>query len=223
MEDIIIFFILLNQFTHGKKVLDYGCGSGQFLIEAKSHGYECAGTEFNPSLVKELNDKLAGIRFFTISDFFNNHQKYDIIYLSNVLEHLINPKEIMERLKNHLNPEGLFVLEGPLENNFNLALQVRKLFFSYRKRIGKSKANHPPFHIFLANATNQSEFFHKVGLHQLYFGLQESPWPFPASFKEAMGVKQKLMCLIGNLSVVISRFNSRWGNSFVYVGKTEVK
>ena len=48
---------------------------------------------------------------------------------------LLNVIQILNQLKDKLNENGIFVLEGPVENNFNIALIFRKLIFSIRKFI----------------------------------------------------------------------------------------
>ncbi len=209
----------INALSKGKKLLDYGCGNGRFVVEALAAGFQTTGTEFSPQLIQLLQEKIPAAQFHTIEDFKQQTEKYDIIFLSNVLEHLSNPQEIMQMLYEKLEAEGLMVLEGPIEHNFSLAANFRKTIFAIRKLIFKKQAQHVPYHIFYANAKNQKAFLEYLGLQTLSYQIEEQPWPFPASWQQAHGIKNKLLYLIASISISFSKWSSHWGNTFVYIGR----
>jgi 2-polyprenyl-3-methyl-5-hydroxy-6-metoxy-1,4-benzoquinol methylase len=158
----------------------------------------------------------------TIDEFFKSEDKFDIIFLSNVLEHLTNPKEIMQLLKGRLTDNGLFVLEGPIENNFNLTQLVRKTLFFIRKYIFRKKASHVPTHILYSNRKNQEQLFKDIGLETLYFDIDESNWPFPSNYADCKSMMQKAMYWIATFSVKMSKNFPWWGNNFTYIGKKKI-
>lgn len=200
-------------------ILDYGCGGGRFVVEAIQHGYVVTGTEYNPDLVRSLQDKFTNASFVTIDDFFQKNDKYDIIFLSNVLEHLTNPKEIMLKLKDRLSENGIFVLEGPVENNFNVKQTIRKAIFFVRKYLFKKKAAHVPTHILYSNRKNQEDLFKNMGLETLYYDIDESNWPFPSVYANCKTALQKILYYVASFSVFTSKIVPSWGNSFTYIGK----
>lgn len=202
-----------------KTILDYGCGGGRFTVEAVEKGFDVTGVEYNPDLVSNLGKTFTKAAFLTIDDFYKADKKYDIIFLSNVLEHLTNPKEIMLKLKERLNKNGLFVLEGPVENNFNLTQLTRKIIFFIRKYIFKKKATHTPTHILYSNRKNQEQLFKDIGLTTVYFKVEESNWPYPMSYADCKSVMQKMMYFIATFSVQMSKIFSFWGNNFTYIGR----
>lgn len=202
-----------------KTILDYGCGGGRFVVEAVEKGFEVTGTEYNPDLVANLTKTFPKATFLTIDDFYKSDKKYDIIFLSNVLEHLTNPKEIMLKLKERLSENGIFALEGPIENNFNLTQITRKIMFWVRKNIFNKKASHVPTHILYSNRKNQEELFKNIGLETLYFKIEESNWPFPSNYKDCDTMMKKVMYFIATFSVKMSKVFSFWGNNFTYIGK----
>ncbi|MDX1903173.1 MAG: class I SAM-dependent methyltransferase [Thermonemataceae bacterium] len=205
--------------SNNHHILDYGCGNGRFVVEALAAQFQVTATEFSPTLVQNLQTEIPNARFFTIEDFKSRTEKYDIIFLSNVLEHLSNPQEIMQMLYEKLEAGGLMVLEGPVEHNFSLAASFRKIIFATRKFLFKKQAHHVPYHIFYANAKNQKVFLERLGLQTLSYQIEEQPWPFPASWQGAQGFKNKVLYLIARLSISLSKLNSNWGNIFIYIGR----
>ena len=200
-------------------ILDYGCGGGRFVVEALDKGYSVTGAEYNPDLVANLSKTFTKASFLTIDDFYKSDAKYDIIFLSNVLEHLTNPKEIMLKLRERVSENGLFVLEGSVENNFNLTLFTRKIIFFIRKNFFGKKASHTPTHILYANRKNQEQFLKDIGLTTLYYEIKESNWPYPMRYEDCHSLMQKLMYGIATFSVAMSKIFPFWGNNFVYIGK----
>jgi 2-polyprenyl-3-methyl-5-hydroxy-6-metoxy-1,4-benzoquinol methylase len=90
----------------GKKVLDYGGGSGYLSILLHKLGYNLTFSEVSKLslewmkyITKELNFDIK------IIDLQENkiEGNYDAIVIKDVIEHLINPQEILEMLSEHTN------------------------------------------------------------------------------------------------------------------------
>jgi len=101
-------------------LLDYGCGSGNFLAEAVkkgfiSMGFEPNGSVANISLERGLDVKLNDD--FLYDESFNN--KFDVITLWHVLEHIPDFMEKIKVLKLKLKPNGLFVIAVPEYRSFD--------------------------------------------------------------------------------------------------------
>ena len=212
---------LINNFCDKNKILDYGCGDGGFLRQIASLEFECVGLDYGEELISRLNEKYQEISFYTINYFWENvNEKFDIIHLGDVLEHLTNPQEIMNKLKQKLNPGGFFVLEGPLEDNVNLAFFFR-LFYTKIKFLLKPNlvASHKPYHVLFADYKNQIKFFESLGIETQYYKVSERAWPFNGKLKNIKGPGSLLQYLISSVSIFISFFVPHWGNRFMYIGK----
>ncbi|MDA7637792.1 class I SAM-dependent methyltransferase [Candidatus Pelagibacter sp.] len=104
-------------------VLDVGCGWAQALLYFKEKGLDCYG--FDPAkeavdygCKKGLNIKHAGLEGMNV---FNN-KKFDIVTMFNVLEHLADPVNSINQIKEILNPKGILVIDVPNEfNDFQTA------------------------------------------------------------------------------------------------------
>jgi 2-polyprenyl-3-methyl-5-hydroxy-6-metoxy-1,4-benzoquinol methylase len=217
-------FDLIKKYAVQKAtIMDYGCGNAHFLANAQKAGFSCEGAEFNPAYVAILNRDIQDINFVTIEDLLSDKvtKKYDVIRLSNVLEHLTNPNEVIKSLYSKLSPNGILLVEGPIEHNFSLAQTFRNSYFAIAKLLRPHRIiQFPPYHIFFSNAKNQKVFFEKLGFKEQVFVVEENTWPFPASIKEAQGIQQKVMAIIAQISIGFTRlFSTKWGNTFIYVGK----
>lgn len=119
--------INLEHRTKGRKLLDVGCGAGQFLKLARERGWEAEGLEFDNALEQKL--KTQGIPV-TTGDFFHvslQENSFDVITLWDVFEHFSEPRPALERLRRLLKPGGFLLLACPKENS-SLAWLARKFY-----------------------------------------------------------------------------------------------
>jgi 2-polyprenyl-3-methyl-5-hydroxy-6-metoxy-1,4-benzoquinol methylase len=103
--------ILLNSFkSSSKSVLDFGAGTGDFLKICKNNNWQVLGIE--PSAEARENAVKKGIYLKeNLLDVTN--QKFDVITLWHVLEHVENLKNTIKVLKSLLQPEGRIVVAVP--------------------------------------------------------------------------------------------------------------
>lgn len=103
--------LLLNSFkSSSKSVLDFGAGTGDFLKICKNNNWQVLGIE--PSAEARENAAKKGIHLKeNLLDITN--QKFDVITLWHVLEHVGNLKSTIKVLKSLLQPEGRIVVAVP--------------------------------------------------------------------------------------------------------------
>jgi 2-polyprenyl-3-methyl-5-hydroxy-6-metoxy-1,4-benzoquinol methylase len=103
------------------KVLDIGAGIGLFVKEARKKGWDAEGIE--PSVFLSTQAKLAGIPVMTgIFPHPECQGPYDVIYMTDVIEHIENPARTINALSDHLTPEGLVMVVTP--NVSSLAARI---------------------------------------------------------------------------------------------------
>lgn len=107
---------LINSFnTEDKSVLDVGCGTGDFLLKCKKNGWNVVGVEPNSNAYNLAKTKLSKGRASKIySDIIvMNTEKFDVITLWHVLEHVPNLSEYILKLKSLLKPNGVLLIAVP--------------------------------------------------------------------------------------------------------------
>ena len=107
------------------KVLDIGCGGGTFLEYMKKNNYKVYGVEPALNLKSMLEGK--GITAYTSSIFDTEiNEKFDVVTLNNVLEHIENPDLVVKRVNELLENDGLLVIKVP--NDFNMIQEEANRF-----------------------------------------------------------------------------------------------
>lgn len=107
-------FILqaLSRLPKGK-VIDVGCGNGQFLDAAKQLGWNTLGIEIDPEAVKVVrasgHDVIQGT-YEALGDFDN---EIDCVICSHVLEHVHDPKSLLLAIARALKVGGTTLISLP--------------------------------------------------------------------------------------------------------------
>ena len=196
---------VLRKYIPSGKVLDYGCGSGFFLRQLKSHGYETYGCDLSSVVTHEECNR--DTRFIANTVIFRGQfdSFFDIIYLGDVLEHLTSPFSVMESLSKLLKPNGYLYIEGPLENNFTLVHLAIKLYKSLQKKITSNLvSSHPPYHVTMMTYRGFIFFLKRLFLEIEELNIYENDWPVAIDFSN-LTLKKLTKSSIASLSGGLSR------------------
>jgi len=109
-KEFIKFF--KNQNNLGKKLLDIGCGPGEFLNAASKLGFEVWGVDFDRNAIKLAKKfyNLKNLYAESWEDFSKrkNLPKFDVITFFEVIEHLDNVPEFL-RFVVKITPPGAYI------------------------------------------------------------------------------------------------------------------
>lgn len=116
----------IRRFKPSGSLLDVGAGWGHFLLAAREAGYTVLGVELDeqPFLYATQDLGLPVLR----EDFFkfSSDQRFDIITLWDVLEHIDDPRSFLLNCARLQEPGGLLVLQVPQINSVVARLAGRK-------------------------------------------------------------------------------------------------
>ncbi len=102
---------LINQFSkNGKSLLDIGCGTGEFLAIAKKENWTTLGIEPNTNAREKA--VLKNINVVATLDNIGD-QKFNVISLWHVLEHLPDLENQIKKITNLLTEEGTLIIAVP--------------------------------------------------------------------------------------------------------------
>ncbi len=101
----------------GKKILDYGCGSGYGAHLLSATAFHVTGVDLDESAVRYARDKYHAdnLMYKLIPEVTN--EKFDIISSFQVIEHVRDDKAFIEKLKSMLNPGGCILISTPDKKN----------------------------------------------------------------------------------------------------------
>jgi 2-polyprenyl-3-methyl-5-hydroxy-6-metoxy-1,4-benzoquinol methylase len=95
------------------KLLDVGCGNGEFIDRMRSLGWSVSGVDPDPKAVSHARSR--GLEVFNgmVSDIPANNQ-FDVITLNHVIEHAIDPVALLRDCRNRLRPDtGRLIVATP--------------------------------------------------------------------------------------------------------------
>ncbi|MFO0752770.1 MAG: class I SAM-dependent methyltransferase [Thermodesulfovibrionales bacterium] len=101
--------------TGTRTVLDIGCGSGSFLVPFRNHGWKTYGIEPTQNISEAAREHF-GLEittgYYTPSSFPDT--KYNLIVLSHVIEHVLDPAALLEDIKSNMDErEGYLYIGAP--------------------------------------------------------------------------------------------------------------
>ncbi len=121
--------VLINKMGRNqnpRKFLDIGCGEGFALAYFRKQGWSVKGIDFSSTGVESKNpvclDVLeTGDVFLLLDEEVKSGNKYDVVWLQNVLEHVLEPIALLHSLKFLLENDGVVAITVP--NDFSVTQQ----------------------------------------------------------------------------------------------------
>ena len=120
----------------GRRVLDMGCGEGQFLEILGTQGWAAFGVELSKDSANIARGKrgVQHVETGFFEDYPEGGDPFDLITMWMVLEHVSDPKRVIEKARRLLGKQGALVLTVPNGRSF-LHLMAAMLYRLSRGRI----------------------------------------------------------------------------------------
>lgn len=126
-EDDVRRFEMVKTICSGKNVLDFGCGFGGFLHRISQVAASCCGVDLGKDERSYLKNK--GIRCFKLIE--DTKEKYDVITLFHVFEHLSDPRRWLDKFSQYLVSGGYLIIEVPHADDVLLSLYESTKFADF--------------------------------------------------------------------------------------------
>ncbi|WP_419908433.1 class I SAM-dependent methyltransferase [Hoeflea sp.] len=103
-------------------LLDVGCGEGFVLAAFDRLGWRVEGVDFSRAGVEAMNPAIAnrvedGDLFSILERRISEDERHDLVWLGNVLEHVLDPIRLLHLLHTLVKPGGLLVVTVPNDGN----------------------------------------------------------------------------------------------------------
>lgn len=150
------------QFPKSQKSLyDIGCGEGFFMNGLMDLGWKVYGVDYSSAGIEKHNPEVVtnvniGDAMVDIDQCIVNQRKFNLINLGNVLEHVVDPIILLEKIHQLLLPEGILRIVVPNDNSELQALLNLKGFAS-------NEWVHPPDHLSYFNFDNLPNVLNATG------------------------------------------------------------
>ena len=119
---------LLPHLNDSMRILDVGCGPGQFLESIRKNVLKVVGVEKNHEERAFVNDHL---KIPCYEDYETIEEGFDVIVLNQILEHVYNPSFFLRKLRSILSENGVFVIEVPSASNPLVSLYNNRSFTNF--------------------------------------------------------------------------------------------
>ena len=119
VKDIFASSVMWLPYSKKAKLLDVGCGNGNFMNYMQSLGWAVNGVEVDKKVVNFIKNN-TNHKVFHGEIFDVDHERYlfDAITANHVIEHVHNPVLFMKKANKLLKPGGRFVVTTPNINSF---------------------------------------------------------------------------------------------------------
>lgn len=108
----------IKGFDKSKKILDIGCAEGGTVYELRQQGYICDGIEIDSGRAKIAENHIGDLASITVGDITKSlriKNKYDIVIMRDVIEHIDEKEKALANISSLLTEKGALFITFPLK------------------------------------------------------------------------------------------------------------
>ena len=140
----------------GRRLLDVGAGNGDFLLQARSAGWDVVGVEPDAAAVASARRAGLDVRQGGIDALSDQPASVDVITMNQVIEHVHDPRRVLGVAYQLLRSGGLLFLETP-----NVSSDGHRRFGRHWRGL------EPPRHLVLFNWDSLERLLEAVGFGEI--------------------------------------------------------
>lgn len=150
------------EFVKGGRSLDIGTATGLFPSLLKQAGFEAEGLELNQESA-QWGESHYGVKIWTcrLERIDRDRASYDLISMTDVLEHMENPLHFLGRVREYLKPGGFVLVTFP--DISSLESRYTRLLAYVLKREWIWYCCHIPYHTWEFTPPTACAMFEKAG------------------------------------------------------------
>lgn len=197
------------------KLLDIGCGNGEFLERSLEMGWQAQGCEIDPKAVAICRSNglnvLEGDSFHTTL----NEQRFDVITMSHVLEHVVDQAALLQRTYSLLKPGGYLWMALPNPQSLGL-----RLFNAAWNQL------HPPCHLSIPSQAVLLRWLENKGYEEIQLirrgAHTQRVWQESQAIAKREAIASPAVVhqrLLQNVSTVLATVSSRYSEETVVLAR----
>lgn len=147
---------IMRNLPNGKcRVLDVGCGYGTLIERVSAAGHDCFGVEPDPAAVAVAKKRGLKVRRGVAEELPYPGGSFDVVVLTEVVEHLSRPGKALAEINRVLKKGGLVIITTP--NVVSLWLVIERLWDWY------ARLDYHHEHLFYFSTQSLSSLVEKKG------------------------------------------------------------
>ena len=109
----------------GESVLDLACGEGTITAIFAKHYRRVVGVDASRAHLKVAHKMLPNVEFHhSLIEELGLDEKFDAIFMLNILEHVVDPIQVLGKAASFLKEEGTMIVQVPNANAINRKIAV---------------------------------------------------------------------------------------------------
>jgi 2-polyprenyl-3-methyl-5-hydroxy-6-metoxy-1,4-benzoquinol methylase len=151
--------VAFEKYVKRGRLLDIGCGTGNFVFRARELGWEAYGVEVSKRYSDLLRHELRlNVVNTSVEEANFSSNFFDVVILNHVLEHLCDPKSVLKKIHKFLKQGGILVLYMPNElESLYSKLMLENFLFYFQPR------DRPTDHLYFFNKKTIELLLRKTG------------------------------------------------------------
>jgi ubiquinone/menaquinone biosynthesis C-methylase UbiE len=132
--------LLLGEARPGERVLDLGCGAGRFVAALREAGAEPVGVELAEAALERARVNAPGADLRRVADDGSlplEHASVDLVWCSEVLEHVADTAYLLLEVRRVLRPGGRLLVTAPFHGRAKAALIALARFDAHFDPLGQ--------------------------------------------------------------------------------------
>ncbi len=110
------------------RLLEIGCGEGDFLVAAESEGWQVTGVEYSPTASERARHRLKNgeVRCGELAAAALAADQFDLCVISDVIEHVRSPRDFLLEIHRVLKPGGTLFIATPSIDSWSARIMQQK-------------------------------------------------------------------------------------------------
>jgi glycosyltransferase involved in cell wall biosynthesis/2-polyprenyl-3-methyl-5-hydroxy-6-metoxy-1,4-benzoquinol methylase len=110
------------------RLLEIGCGDGDFLVSAECEGWHVTGVEYSSAASDRARSRLKNgeVRCGELADANLTAEQFDLCVISDVIEHVRSPRDFLREIHRVLKPGGTLFVATPSIDSWSARIMQQK-------------------------------------------------------------------------------------------------